>query len=109
MGMRVDFSDFDKGMEKLVNNPSPMTLTAGFSGPRMNSCTMPTMSHREAPHDNGNPLAVEGTERSEIRCREGDGVLAGFNIVYAARWHELTPEEDARINWTLPGSGRKYP
>lgn len=39
-------------------------------------------------------------------------ILAGFNIVYAARWHELTPAQESLINWTTdkgaPDPGRKY-
>lgn len=35
-------------------------------------------------------------------------VLCGFNIEYAAKWHEIEPSKAVKINWTLPGSGPKY-
>lgn len=36
------------------------------------------------------------------------GVRLGFNIIYAAKWHELSASEAKGIDWTTPGSGRKY-
>jgi len=36
------------------------------------------------------------------------GVEIGFNIIYAAKWHELSIAKDKDIAWTTPGSGRKY-
>ncbi len=35
-------------------------------------------------------------------------LIVGFNKEYAARWHELPKAKENRINWTTPGSGRKY-
>jgi len=35
-------------------------------------------------------------------------VIVGFNKDYAAKWHEISPAKDAKVKWTLPGSGRKY-
>ena len=39
-------------------------------------------------------------------------IKAGFNIVYAARWHELSVAEEGTIQWTktkgAPEPGRKY-
>ena len=36
------------------------------------------------------------------------GVELGFNIIYAAKWHELEKSKEKDIAWTTPGSGRKY-
>jgi len=36
------------------------------------------------------------------------GVELGFNIEYAAKWHELDKSKEKDIAWTTPGSGRKY-
>jgi len=43
-----------------------------------------------------------GSRRTETLkgTKPGMGIAAGFNMIYAARWHELTPAEDAKINWT---------
>lgn len=35
-------------------------------------------------------------------------VTVGFDKEYAAKWHELSSEEERHISWTTPGSGRKY-
>lgn len=35
-------------------------------------------------------------------------VIVGFNKEYAAKWHEISAKKAADVNWTLPGSGRKY-
>ena len=36
------------------------------------------------------------------------GVELGFNIIYAAKWHELEKSKEKDIAWTTPGSGSKY-
>jgi len=36
------------------------------------------------------------------------GVRLGFNIEYAAKWHELDQSKEKDISWTEPGSGRKF-
>lgn len=35
-------------------------------------------------------------------------LIVGFNKEYAAKWHEISPQKEKKVNWTLPGSGRKY-
>lgn len=56
--------------------------------------------------------AGKGQKRKPARSGDSFGIAAGFNIVYAARWHELSPAEEATIKWTTdkgaPDPGRKY-
>jgi hypothetical protein len=61
----------------------------------------------KAPFDEGHLRGSARTDKPKVTGSKAE-IRAGFNIEYAARWHELTPAEDSRINWTLPGSGRKY-
>lgn len=61
----------------------------------------------KAPFDEGHLRGSARVTRPDVQASKAS-IEAGFNIVYAARWHELTPDEDRRIAWTLPGSGRKY-
>lgn len=54
---------------------------------------------------------LTGTQKKAFRAYKTDAgiwILVGFNIEYAARWHELSRAKAAKINWTLPGSGPKY-
>ena len=52
------------------------------------------------------------TEPPRRKGMAGFNIAAGFNIVYAARWHEISEAEEAKINWTTnkgaPDPGRKY-
>lgn len=107
MSISVDFSDFDKGMKKLVAESVPDDLDRGLfrAGNALLKDAIEVMP--KAPFKTGALRRAARTDRPGD-APKGTGILAGFNIVYAARWHELTPEEDAKINWSLPGSGRKY-
>lgn len=107
MSMRVDFSDFDKGMEKLVKESGPDDLDKGLFQAGNELLRDAIKVEPLAPFKTGALRRSARTERP-ADAKKGEGILAGFNIVYAARWHELSPEEDKRISWTLPGSGRKF-
>lgn len=107
MGMTVDFSDFEKGLTKLVKESEPKETAKGLFK-ASNELLKDAIEERPyAPFDEGHLRGSARTNKAEV-TKSGAEVVCGFNIEYAARWHELTPEEDARINWTLPGSGRKY-
>lgn len=50
-------------------------------------------------------------QKKAFRAHKTDAgiwVLVGFNIEYAARWHEIDQMYSIWVKWTLPGSGRKY-
>jgi hypothetical protein len=107
MSMTIDFTDFDKGFKTLVEKSVPPEIDKALfrAGNELLHDAIYVMPY--APFREGHLRGSARTERP-ADAPEGTGVLAGFNIVYAARWHELTPAEDSRINWTLPGSGCKY-
>lgn len=106
MGMSLDFKDFMTGLRLLcMKNPA----IAGEGLFRAGNELLHDAIYKRpfAPFDKGDLRGSARTDKAEF---DGTNVSTkvGFNIVYAARWHELTPEQDARIHWTLPGSGRKY-
>jgi len=120
----IDFSDFEKGLEKLVQESVPEDIDRGLFRAANQLLDDAIYVIPKAPFDEGHLRGSARTQgagnilykpRAEPpkgfkgkRETEGISIQTGFNIVYAARWHELTPAEDAKINWTLPGSGRKY-
>jgi hypothetical protein len=107
MAMTVDFSDFKKRFRTLVENAVPAEAEKGLYKAANELLHDAIYERPYAPFDEGHLRGSARTTAAEIT---GDSIStkAGFNIVYAARWHELSPAEDARISWTLPGSGRKY-
>lgn len=107
MGMNVDFSDFEKGLTKLVNEVEPRETAKGLFKAGSQLIIDAINEKPYVPFDEGHLRGAGKVTKTEVTAG-GAEVAAGFNKEYAARWHELTPAEDARINWTLPGSGRKY-
>lgn len=127
MGISVDTKDFDLKFGELMKKSVPANVSKGMFRAGNELLRDAIYEVPKAPFDEGHLRAEARTQLAggvmikfsdsggylppaSIDAKDGDGysLRAGFNIVYAARLHELTPEEDARINWTLPGSGRKY-
>jgi hypothetical protein len=123
--MTVDLRDFENGLRELVEKAMPPEISKGMFRAGNELLRDSIYKIPKAPFDEGHLRGSAKTQAANGQQNYfkggglpanadaswpggGFGILAGFNIVYAARWHELTPEEDARINWTLPGSGRKY-
>ncbi len=107
MGMKIDASEFEKGFKHLVNDSTPRALEKSLFAAG-NAVLRDAIYERPyAPFDEGTLRRSARVDKAKITGGRVE-VDCGFNIEYAARWHELTPAEDARINWTLPGSGRKY-
>jgi hypothetical protein len=107
MGMTIDMSDFEKGFKKLVEDSIPPDIEKGMFAAANALLKDAIYEQPYAPFDEGHLRASARVEK--IRAdKEAVELATGFNIAYAARWHELSPAEDARISWILPGSGRKY-
>ena len=107
MGMTIDMTDFEKGFKALVNQAAPPEIEKGMFQAANELLHDAIYEKPFAPFDKGD-LRGSAQVNKVVATRDDVSVNAGFNIVYAARWHELSPSEDARISWTLPGSGRKY-
>jgi hypothetical protein len=107
MGMTIDTRDFEKGLTNLVKTLEPEATAKGLFRAGSQLILDAINEQPYVPFDEGHLRGSGKVTKVEV-TKSGAEVAAGFNKEYAARWHELTPEEDARINWSLPGSGRKY-
>lgn len=59
----------------------------------------------KAPFDEGH---LRASQFINLISGQKLGVELGFNIEYAAKWHELPKEKSNKIAWTTKGSGSKY-
>jgi hypothetical protein len=107
MSMTIDFSDFEKGLTKLVKESEPRETAKGLFKAGSQLIKDAINMRPYVPFDEGHLRGSGRTDPAAV-TKDGAEVVVGFNKEYAARWHELTPEEDRTINWTLEGSGRKY-
>lgn len=111
MGMTIDFSDFEKGFKLIAENVAPEEVAKGLFEAGNELLHDAITIRPQAPKDIGDlwdsrTVKIAKSEKGEIE------VDAGFNIAYAARWHELSIEEDEKIKWTRTKGatypGRKY-
>ena len=107
MGMTVDARDFEKGLKKLAREIEPRETAKGLFKAGSQLIVDAINEEPYVPFDEGHLRGSGKVTKAEVSA-SGAEVQAGFNKEYAARWHELTPAEDSKINWSLPGSGRKY-
>ena len=107
MGMTIDPTDFEKGFKALTEKALPETISKGLFKAGSQLIIDAIEEQPYVPFDEGHLRGSGKVTKAEV-SEAAVEVNAGFNKEYAARWHELTPEEDAKINWTLKGSGRKY-
>ena len=107
MSMKIDFKDFDAQFKKVVQGKIPDYGRDGMLKALNELLHDAIYKQPYAPFDEGTLRASARAEKPKV---SGDAIIGtcGFNIEYAARWHELSPAEDKRINWSLPGSGRKF-
>ena len=102
-GFTMDFSEFDKVLVETARKV-PDQAKKGIASACHSVLQDSIYEQPYAPFKEGH---LRGSARVERVDDNLEGTF-GFNIEYAARWHELSPAEDSRIKWTLPGSGRKY-
>jgi len=110
MGMTIDITDFEKGFRQLVEFSIPPEIENGMFKAMSQALIDAIEIPPQAPFLKGDLWASKHVNGVQVSGGEVS-VVGGFNICYAARWHELTPEEDARINWTRTGAkqpGAKY-
>ena len=106
MGIKVDFKEFEAGLSEAYERTSRVAGEGLFEA--ANELLEDAITVRPlAPFDEGHLRGSARTNKAKYFMRRVD-VEAGFNIEYAARWHEISPEKEKKVHWTLPGSGRKY-
>ena len=105
---KISESDFFEKFPEIVNNRIPKLARKGGyeAGNEVlhDAITLVPKAPRELGDLHGSAIVEDVTALSGREII----ILMGFNIEYAARWHELPREKESEINWTLPGSGSKY-
>ena len=110
MGFAFDFRKFRKGLERVTRNVDKELADKAMFAAGNELLRDAIKVQPFAPFDEGHLRGSARTSRPKVGGGRAE-IEAGVNIEYAARWHELTPEEDSRINWTRTGAkfpGRKY-
>src|SRR4030042_391656 len=100
MGMTVDFSDFEKGCKRIVEGAIPEEAAKGLFNAGNRLLLDAVEKAPQAPKDIGDLWGSKRVTEAKIE-RNRIIVDAGFNIVYAARWHEISITRAAQINWTI--------
>ena len=108
MGMTIDMSDFEKGFKKFVDQATPAELAKGLAKAANLLIEDAKNEAPQAPFRTGD-LRGSFQVNTVVVTNDDVSVVAGFNIEYAARWHEA---EAGTINWTRKGNvmnpGPKY-
>ena len=112
-GFELDAVDFLKSFKKVTQGYFPDIAREGLFkvvGPRVIADAI--KKPPRAPHDKGHlwreHFIKDPREIGMSSSPKAIELLTGFNTPYAAKWHEISEAKEAKINWTLPGSGRKY-
>jgi hypothetical protein len=95
MGMTIDMSDFEKGFKALVEGAAPSDIKKGLVKAARALLTDAIEEAPGAPKDVGD-LWKSKRINPPIVMKDDISIEAGFNIIYAARWHEA----EGHVNWT---------
>ena len=106
-GFSLDFSDFEKKFEKIVEDAIPKDAAKGLFDAAASMLQDADKEIPMTPFKEGHLKGSKIVEKANI-SRGDISVTAGFNIEYAAKLHEMPKEAGDKINWSLPGSGPKY-
>ena len=106
-GFTMDFTKFNKGFGRIAKDTIPSEAGKGLFKAGNELLRDGIKVKPYAPFDKGDLRGSARVNNAEVTNGK-ISVDAGFNIEYAAKLHELTPAQDSKTSWTLPGSGRKY-
>jgi len=95
MGMTIDMSDFEKGFKKLMEGAIPPETKEGLFQAGNELLRDAIKEAPQAPKDIGD-LWGSARVNKAIATKDEVSIEAGFNIKYAARWHEA----EGHVNWT---------
>jgi hypothetical protein len=121
MGMTIDMSDFMQGLKKLADTSAPKELEKGIRLAGAALIKDAKYQQPYAPKDSEGALWRSARVDEVEVTNEAIEIKVGFNIAYAARWHEISQENMSNkdklgrvlsghwpIHWSRPGSGAKY-
>ena len=89
-GFFIDFSDFDKKFYQIVKNAIPEDAEKGAFNAMSELLNDSITKAPQAPKDIGDLWGSRIVEKAQESKKE-ISVVAGFNIKYAARHHEVEP------------------
>lgn len=90
MGMTVDFSDFEKKFKRIVEDTIPEETAKGLFKAGNQLIQDAVEKPPQAPKDIGDLWGSKRVNKAEIK-KDMITLECGFNIKYAARWHEISP------------------
>lgn len=93
----LDTSQVDAGLKRLIDQVEPKATAQGLFAAGNELLNDAITISPMAPKDVGDLRGSARVTKAEINQGRAD-VLAGFNIEYAAKWHEVSPSR--KINWT---------
>jgi len=106
--MTIDMTDFEKGFKKLIDQAAPEELAKGLAKAANLLIEDAKNEAPQVPFKTGD-LWGSSQVNAVVVTKDDVSINAGFNIIYAARWHEA---EAGTINWTRKGKvmnpGPKY-
>ena len=91
----MDFKQFEKEFKRIAENAIPQEAGKGLFKAGNELLQDAVKEPPQAPKKKGKLWGSKRVTKAEVKKGE-ISVKAGFNIVYAARWHEAEPN----INWT---------
>lgn len=100
----VDFTDFNKKFRDIVGRAIPELADEGFFKAGNELLRLAIEEEPKAPHDTGRLVSA----KEVIVIKGGGGCVAGFNVEYACKLHEMPAASYHPANWKLPGSGPKF-
>jgi len=106
--MTIDMTDFEKEFKKLIDQATPAELAKGLAKAANLLIEDAKNEAPQVPFKTGD-LWGSSQVNAVVVTKDDVSINAGFNIIYAARWHEA---EAGTINWTRKGKvmnpGPKY-
>lgn len=101
-GFTMDFSDFDKEFERIVNSAIPSAGARGLEKAAALLLRDAILEEPTVPKKQGNLRRTQQIEAPKLK--PDISIEVGFAADYAAKVHEM-PDTN---NFTEPGSGPKY-
>ena len=105
-GFFINLDLFDKRLNEIARKSIPRLVREGLFNAGNALLQLAMDEEPRAPKKTGDLWGSRRTELAEDIASFAAEV--GFGVPYAARWHEIGEQEAEKINWSLPGSGRKY-